>query len=253
MLTFIRGEGVDESKVKVDRTAPTGLYFKEIRNLSDIRIQYYRTGSAASQLTKEDLHESYIAEAKYLHISGITQALSENCAEMIFEAITVAKKHGLKIVFDRNLRKKLWSEDRAREVLLKIAAQADIVLPGVAEGEFLFGETDPEILGQLFLDHGADLVTLKVGAQGAYYFTNKESQLVLGFHVDRVIDPVGAGDGFAAGFMSRMLDSLPIYEAVQRGNAVGAIVPMVNGDVEGLPEKEEIDRFIQKPADDVSR
>ncbi|MFC0471132.1 sugar kinase [Halalkalibacter kiskunsagensis] len=253
MLSFIRGEGVDVSKVKIDTAAPTGLYFKEIRNSSDIRIQYYRKGSAASQLTKEDLQESYIAQAKYLHISGITPALSENCSEMIFEAISIAKKHGLKVVFDPNLRKKLWSEERAREILLKISAQADIVLPGVAEGEFLFGETDPGKLGKLFINHGAELVILKVGAEGAYYFTKEEGQLVPGFHVDKVVDPVGAGDGFAAGFMSGMLDKLPIYEAVQRGNAVGAIVTMVNGDVEGLPEKEEIDRFINKPEDDVSR
>ena len=253
MLSFIRGEGVDVSEVKVDPTAPTGLYFKEIRNSADIRIQYYRKGSAASQLTKADLNEAYIAQAKYLHISGITPALSENCAEMIFEAIKMAKKHGLTIVFDPNLRKKLWSEDRAREVLLEIASQADIVLPGVAEGEFLFGETDPEKLGQLFLDHGASLVILKVGAEGAYYFSKEESALVPGFHVETVIDPVGAGDGFAAGFMSGMLDGLSLEEAVQRGNAVGAIVTMVSGDVEGLPEKVEIDRFINKPLDDVSR
>ncbi|KHF38739.1 sugar kinase [Halalkalibacter okhensis] len=253
MLSFIRGEGVDVSQVKIDPTAPTGIFFKEIRNSSDIRIQYYRKGSAASQLSKEDLDADYIAKAKYLHISGITPALSESCCDMIFEAIKMAKEHGLKIVFDPNLRKKLWSEEQARDVLLKIAAEADIVLPGVAEGEFLFGESDPETLGNRFLNHGASVVILKVGAEGAYYFTNEESVLVPGFKVEQVIDPVGAGDGFAAGFMSGVLDGLSLYEAVQRGNAVGAIVTTVTGDVEGLPEKQEIERFINKPADDVSR
>lgn len=253
MLAFIKGEGVDVSEVKIDPQAPTGLYFKEIRNSSDIRIQYYRKGSAASQLSKKDLNEGYLAKFKYLHISGITPALSESCAEMIFEAIKLAKKNGLEIVFDPNLRKKLWSEQRARNVLLQIAKEADIVLPGIAEGEFLFGETNPEKLGQLFLNHGARIVVLKVGAEGAYFFTNEESALVPGFKVDSVVDPVGAGDGFAAGFMSGMLDGLTLNEAVQRGNAVGAIVTTVNGDVEGLPERREIERFINKPADDVSR
>ncbi|GAE33740.1 sugar kinase [Halalkalibacter akibai] len=253
MLSFIRGEGVDVSQVKVDETAPTGVFFKEVRNSSDIRIQYYRKGSAASQMTKADLNEDYLAQAKYLHISGITPALSENCSELIFEAIALAKKNGLTVIFDPNLRRKLWSEEKAREVLLKIASQVDIVLPGVAEGEFLFGESDPETLGKLFLEHGASTVILKVGAEGAYYFTNEESALVPGFKVEQVLDPVGAGDGFAAGFISGRLEGLSLYESVQRGNAVGAIVTTVKGDVEGLPEKREIDRFITKPADDVSR
>ncbi|WP_088105780.1 sugar kinase [Halalkalibacter urbisdiaboli] len=253
MLAFIRGEGVDVSEVKVDPTAPTGLFFKEIRSASDVRIQYYRKGSAASQLTKEDLNEAYLAKAKYLHISGITPALSENCEEMIFEAIRIAKRNNLKIVFDPNLRKKLWSEERAREVLLRIAKQADIILPGISEGEFILGETDPAVLGEKFLQLGASTVILKVGAEGAYYFTSEKSELIPGFYVEKVVDPVGAGDGFAAGFMSGVLDGLPLAEAVRRGNAVGAIVTTVNGDVEGLPERNEIERFINKPDDDVSR
>src|SRR5699024_5987636 len=116
-----------------------------------------------------------------------------------------------------------------------------------------FGETDPEILGKRFLELGASLVVLKVGADGAYYFTEEESKLVPGFKVDHVVDPVGAGDGFAAGLTSGLLEGLPIEKAVERGNAVGAMVTMVNGDVEGLPEKSEVERFIEAPSEDVSR
>ncbi|MET3505682.1 sugar kinase [Halalkalibacter oceani] len=253
MLAFIRGEGVDVSQVKVDDSAPTGIYFKEIRSANEVRVQYYRKGSAASQLSKEDIREDYIAQAKYLHISGITPALSESCHEAINEAIAIAKKHDVKIIFDPNLRKKLWSEDKARRVLLDLAAQVDIILPGIDEGKFMFGESDPETLGRLFLDQGASLVVLKVGAKGAYYFTNEESKLVSGFKVDQVVDPVGAGDGFAAGFTSGLLDGLSIEQAVRRGNAVGAMVTMINGDVEGLPEKYEVENFMNATGEDVSR
>ncbi|MBU8908953.1 sugar kinase [Desertibacillus haloalkaliphilus] len=253
MLSFIRGEGVDTSKVKVDNTAPTGLYFKEVRNVSDVRIQYYRKGSAASQMDKFDIDEEYISKARYLHISGITPALSQSCYEMVLEAISIAKKHGVKIIFDPNLRKSLWSEERAREVLLEIASQVDIILPGVSEGEFMFGEKDPETLGNLFLEHGAKLVVMKVGAAGAYYFTENESKLVEGFPVEQVVDPVGAGDGFAAGFTSGLLDGLSVAKAVERGNAVGAIVTTVSGDVEGLPEQSEVIRFMDNPSEDVTR
>jgi 2-dehydro-3-deoxygluconokinase len=179
--------------------------------------------------------------------------LSDNCREMVWEAIRLAKKHGVTIVFDPNLRKKLWTEDLARETLLAIAAEADIVLPGISEGEFLFKERDPIILGQRFLDHGAKTVVLKLGDKGAHYFTEEGNAHVPSFHVERVVDPVGAGDGFAAGFVSGLLDGLSLAEAVKRGNAVGAMVTMVNGDVEGLPEREDLIRFMDSTIDEVVR
>lgn len=253
MLAFIRGEGVDVSQVKLDETAPTGLYFKEFRKVNDVRVQYYRKGSAASQMQPSDLNEEYIAKAKYLHISGITPALSTSCYETIMEAIKIAKRNKVTVVYDPNLRKKIWSEETARRVLLEIAEYADIVLPGVAEGDFMFGEKDPQKIAKLFMDKGASTVVVKVGAEGAYYFSKEEHELVPGFRVENVIDPVGAGDGFAAGFISGLLDGLSLYKAVERGNAVGAIVTMVNGDVEGLPEAEEIDRLINDSGEDVSR
>lgn len=253
LLSFVRGEGVDVSHVKIDNTAPTGLYFKELRNATSVRVEYYRKGSAASQMSKADLNEGYIKQAKFLHLTGITPALSESCYEMVKEAIAIAKKHSVKIIFDPNLRRKLWSEERARSVLIELASEADILLPGIDEGMFMFGESDPDRLGQRFLELGPELVVLKVGAKGAYYFTKDEQKLVPGFNVEQVIDPVGAGDGFAAGFVSGLLDELSYENAVQRGNAVGAFVTMVNGDVEGLPDKQELQLFINRPSEDVSR
>ena len=168
--------------------------------------------------------------------------------------IKVARENEVKVIFDPNLRKKLWSEERAREVLLEIAAQSDIVMPGVSEGEFMFGETDPEKLGELFLNHGASLVVIKVGAKGAYYFTKEESKLVPGFPVEQVVDPVGAGDGFAAGVISGLLDQLPLTRAVERGNAVGAMATQIPGDFEGLPTREEIEQFMNSSdSEDINR
>ncbi|ARK29550.1 sugar kinase [Halalkalibacter krulwichiae] len=254
LLSFIRGEGVNVDQVKVDASAPTGLYFKEVRSASNVRVEYYRKGSAASQLTPNDLNEDYIAGAQFLHITGITPALSESCYETIMHSISIAKENGVKVVFDPNLRKKLWSEERARQVLLEIAAKSDVVLPGVAEGEFMFGEQDPEKLGELFLNYGASLVIIKVGAKGAYYFTKEEQQLVPGFPVDQVIDPVGAGDGFAAGVISGLLDQLSLYEVVERANAVGALATQIPGDFEGLPTREEIDQFLNATdVEDINR
>lgn len=253
ILAFLKGENVDVSQVTFDQEAPTGIYFKEPRRQNSTRVYYYRRGSAASKLTANDLNNEYLSKAKYVHITGITPALSESCRETVFEIIRLAKQNGSIIVFDPNLRTKLWDEQTARDTLLRLASEADIVLPGIAEGEFLFGENDPHKLGKLFLDHGASTVVMKVGAEGAYYFTNNESVLISGFPVKQVVDPVGAGDGFAAGFLSGLIDGLDLGKAVERANAVGALVTMVNGDVDGLPERDEVEQLLSKNSEDIVR
>lgn len=253
LISFIRGEGVDVSQVQTHPEAPTGIYFKEIRNSNDVRVYYYRQGSAASKMDNTILNEDYIAQAKYLFISGITPALSDSCFEVTIEAIKLAKSHGVKVVFDPNLRRKLWSEEKAKSVLLEIAAKADIVLPGISEGEFLFGKKSVEEIGKLFLELGPSIVVVKVGETGAYYFTKENKELVPSYKVNQVVDPVGAGDGFAAGFISGLLDGLELPEAVARGNAVGAIVTMTNGDIEGLPERTDLNNFTNQSDDDVKR
>lgn len=253
LLSFIRGEGVDVSQVKYDATAPTGIYFKEIRHGGDVRVQYYRSNSAASRLLPEDIDQEFIKKAKYLHVTGITPALSESCYETVLHAIRIAKEHGVKVVFDPNLRKKLWTEEQARKVLLELASLADIILPGVDEGKFMFGEADPKKLCRLFLNHGAEIVILKVGAQGAYYGMKDEIKLVPGFPVKTVIDPVGAGDGFAAGVISGFLDGIGLEQVVERGNAVGAIATQVEGDFESMPDRNELYRFFHSTEDDINR
>lgn len=253
LLSFIRGEGVDVSQVKYDENASTGIYFKEIRHGGDVRVQYYRKNSAASHLSPKDINPDYIKRAKFLHLTGITPALSKSCYEAVLHAIHIAKEHGVKIIFDPNLRKKLWSEEEARRVLLELSGLADIVLPGVDEGKFMFGEEDPNKLCQLFLNQGATVVILKVGAKGAYYGTKDEVKLVHGFPVKTVIDPVGAGDGFAAGIISGLLDGMELEKVVERGNAVGAIATQVEGDFESLPDRDELFRFFHSTGDDINR
>lgn len=254
MLSFIRGEGVDVSQVKTDTQAPTGLYFKEVKSGHNVSVQYYRKGSAASHLTPKDLDPEYIKQAKYLHITGITPALSDSCYQTVKRAISIAKMHGVQVVFDPNLRRKLWSEEKAREVLLEITSLADIVLPGVEEGIFMFHESDYVKLGKLFLQIGPKLVIVKDGKKGAYVFKEDSYKLIPGFEVDEVIDPVGAGDGFAAGFISGLLNGFSVEKSVEIGNAVGAHVVQIPGDYEGLPSQLELEQFLNNSvATDVLR
>ena len=246
ILTFLRGEGVDVSQVILDPINQTGLYFKEMISSNDVRVHYYRKNSAASLMKPIDLNESYISEAKYLHISGITPALSETCYETILHAIDIAKSNKVKVVFDPNLRRKLWSKEKAKKVLLEITEKADIILPGIDEGEFLTGEESPEKIAKTLYEIGPNTVVLKLGAKGAYYYTAEENKYVPPYPVKQVTDPVGAGDGFAAGFLSGLLDGLIMSKAVERAAAVGSMVTMVEGDVEGLPDRDQLNQYLEQ-------
>lgn len=253
LLMFLRGEEIDLSYVKVDPSAPTGLMFKEYLRENQTRVTYYRKNSAASKLTPDDIEESYLKGATFLFVSGITPALSESCHKTVFDAMKKAKANGVQVVFDPNLRKTLWSEEKARQVLLKVAKESDIILPGINEGEFLVGTKDVEEMGKAFLNLGAKKVIIKLGREGAAYFTNEEKRYVPGFNVERVVDPIGAGDAFAAGFMTGQLDQLSLYESVRRGNAFGAMATLVKGDIEGLPDRAQLKQYMESSSDDVER
>src|SRR5699024_138240 len=254
ILSFVRGEGVDTSQVELVSDSLTGLYFKEKLTEEETQVYYYRKNSAASYMTPSDLDEEKISQAKYLYLTGITPALSESCYQTVKQAINIAKKHNVFVVFDPNLRKKLWAEERARQVLLELISQVDIVLPGIEEAKFLFDIETPEEIAEHFYRLGPSLTILKLGARGAYYYSKKESGYVSGPQVDRVVDPVGAGDGFAAGVVSGLIESLSIEQAVKKGAYIGALVTQVNGDVEGLPEKKRLEAYMsEKNTEDVNR
>jgi 2-dehydro-3-deoxygluconokinase len=254
MLSFIRGEGVDVSYVTRDPNAPTGVFFKEFRRLKDTRVYYYRKDSAASRMDAGWLSEESISDAEYLHLTGITPGLSPSCREMFEKAIRIAKGNGTKIVFDPNLRLKIWRDEaEARQFLKKYASESDIVLPGISEAEFLFGTFSPEEYVEKFHDLGIETVIMKLGKEGSLISSSGLMKKIPGFTVERVIDPVGAGDAFAAGVLSGLLDGKTLEEAALQGNAMGAMVTMVNGDAEGLPTRSDLASFMNGGLEDVTR
>lgn len=254
VLASIRAEGVDVAHVRVDSDAPTAVYFKERRALGGGSVYYYRKGSAASRLQPEDIDSDYIASARVLVGSGITPALSQSCRDTLQQAIRMAKAAGALFVFDPNLRLKLWPEDEARRVLRSLIEQADIVLPGQEEAEFLTGERDPVAAGRLIRAMGPRQVVVKVGAEGAWVLSEGGEVHVPGFPVERVVDPVGAGDAFASGYIAGLLEGLSPTESARLGNACGAFTTGVPGDIEGLPERGDVDALLRDiSAPDVRR
>ncbi|KKI92779.1 2-dehydro-3-deoxygluconokinase [Bacillus sp. SA1-12] len=252
--SFVRGEGVDVSQVKLSEKAETGIFFKEKVKDDLTRVHYYRKGSAASLMDMSDINMGYVEQFNYLYVTGITPALSESCRSMIITLMEKAKQAGIIIIFDPNLRKKLWEEQVARDTLLRMISLSDIVLPGITEGAFLFEEEDEVLIAQKILSLGAKKVVVKLGEKGAYYQSETESGYAHAVKTVIVKDPVGAGDGFAAGFISGLLHSQSLSVAVEQACNVGAMVTTVNGDVEGLPNKKELKEFMnQEKQTDVIR
>ncbi len=246
ILKTIRGEGVDVSRARLAADAPTGLILRE-QLAGKMSVYYYRKFSAASRMRPEDLDAGYIARAKFLHLTGITPALSPNCRDTVREAIRIAKSSGVKVVFDPNLRLKLWGLDEAREVLLELAEEADYFLPGLDELKLLY-ETDDfdAIVGRLRSLKAQSI--LKGGDDETYVIGPDEVVAVPYFKAKHFVDPIGAGDGFCAGFLSGILRGFDPVEAVRLGNLVGSLVVQMMGDWEGLPTREEADAVLNDKA-----
>ncbi|WP_291637701.1 sugar kinase [Clostridium sp.] len=242
----IRGEGVDVSRVIFDSKRSTGILFKERFMHSNPNVYYYRKDSAASTLKQEELDASYIKDAKILHITGITPALSESCRKTVFKAIEIAKENNVLVSFDPNIRLKLWTEGEAIPVLLEIAKQSDIIFPGIDEGEMLLGLSNPEDIADSFMNMGCSTVAVKLGKEGCYVADKLNRLYINSYRLENPQDTVGAGDGFAAGFLSGMLNKLDLIECGEYANGVGAMAVLVKGDMEGYPNVEQLMAFIGK-------
>lgn len=247
VISAIKAEGVDTSRVIIDKEKSTGLLFKERYQRSNPNVYYYRKDSAASSLSPEDIDEEYIKQAKILHISGITPALSESCRKAVYKAIEIAKANNVLVSFDPNIRLKLWTMEEAKKVLVDITSKADIVMPGLDEAELLLGLTDKDEVCDYFLNKEAKIVAVKLGAEGCYIKDRKEGVKVAGYNVsDLIQDTAGAGDGFAAGFLSGYLEKLSLKEIGEYANGVGAMATLVQGDMEGYPYYDQLLEFIGK-------
>lgn len=243
---MIRGEGIDVSRVIKDSAHSTGLLFKELFEHVNPNVYYYRKNSAASHLMIEDLDPTYIQGAKILHLTGITPAISVSARAAVFRAVEIAKESGVLVSFDPNIRLKLWTIEEAKETLLALCSKADILFPGIDEGELLLGETNVEALIQSFHEMGPKIIALKLGKKGCYVSDGETKGYVNGYVVEHIEDSVGAGDGFAAGFLSSYLKGYDLMTCGDFANGVGAMATLVRGDSEGFPTTEQLLAFTGK-------
>ncbi len=246
ILRSLRGEGVDVSHVQISSQAPTAMMVKNRRAGGEPEVFYYRKGSAISRAGTDTFPRSAWADARVLYISGITPALSESCREMTVHLVKEASSAGIDVWIDPNHRRKLWSDAEARETLTGLLKMATVALVGLDEGVMLTGSDDPGTIARALLDGGTKHVIVKTGAEGAIYFGERGKLSSPGEALERVVDPIGAGDAFAAGVLSARLEGLAWQAALDRGNAMGAITCLTRGDWEGLPTRRQLEDFVNK-------
>lgn len=244
ILSFIQGEGVDISQVIIDPEAPTGVYFKERRRVDMTRVYYYRSGSAASRFSPSDVDPNYVGQARFLHLTGITPALSTSCKAAVERAIDVASEAQVPISFDPNIRLKLWSPAEARATLTRLISRVQLVLTSQEEARLLTDQDDPEKAARQLLQLGPSLVVVKLGVEGSLVITGDECVHEPAIKVEAV-ETVGAGDAFDAGFLAGQLRDWDLTASLRLGNVMGAWATTVPGDVEGLPTWDEIELFLE--------
>lgn len=239
---FVDSEKVDTRHLIIDTENDTGLQIKNKVSEHDPVVYYYRKNSAFSTIHKDELAAIDFSDVRLFHITGIPLAINETTREAVYELARRAKEANCLITFDPNLRLTLWeNEETMVEVINEIAKYADVFMPGISEGALLTGYTKPEEIADFYQELGVNTVIIKDGGKGAYYKEKDKSlELVSGVEVEKVVDTVGAGDGFAAGVISGLLENLSIADCVRRGNVIGSIQIQHQSDNEGLPTREEL-------------
>ena len=237
----ISGEGV-EVVARRDHQRQTGLMVKTPSSGTERFVSYYRAGSAASNLSPEDLPDSLIADAKIVHLTGVMPALSESTRRTSLDVIQRSKKLNKTVSFDVNYRPALWAEPRASVIAREMASQADIVFGDRRELQLLVDNpesADQEILQQVS-DLGANQVMMKLADEGARALIDGEFYEQPALKVN-VTDTVGAGDAFVAGYLSALLDGEDAKERLFRAAFCGAMACTNLGDWEGAATRADLE------------
>lgn len=229
----VASHGVDVGWVTSDPQAPTGVYFKDPGR----GVLYYRRGSAASAMTPDSLATVPLERADLVHISGITPALSSSCAALIDSVIDrVAAGDGI-LSFDVNHRPALWQPGAAASALLDLARRADLVFVGLDEAEGLWGTADADAVRALIPE--PTLLVVKDGDIGATEYERRggggDVRTFAPAIRTEVVEAVGAGDAFAAGYLSAHLNGAGAAERMLAGHRRAHLVLQSTGDL--LPDE----------------
>ena len=247
----LRGEGVN-AQVTVDDGASTGILLKEMRSVKHTKVTYYRRGSAGSRLDANDVHESALAESHILHVTGITLGISDSARNDVRRAVDIAASVGTAVSFDINHRHSVWGSRSAVLDYTEIASRALILFAGIDEARLILPPSTPDhqLAAELAERYDIPEVIIKRGADGADAIIDGNYLQVPAYEVP-VVDSVGAGDAFVAGYLAaRARGAAPIHR-LETAAIVAGFVCMSPGDWEGAPRWRDIE--IANDAEWVSR
>ena len=236
-------EGVDTEGVGIDSAASTGIYFVK-HGKAGHTFSYLRAGSAASRMQPSDVPPKLIKRARFMHVSGISQAISASATDTIFHAMQIARESGVKVAYDPNLRLKLWPLERARAIITATIALADYFLPSLDDVRALSGVDDPAAILDWCHRQGARTVVLKLGRDGSIVSDGVRQTPIAAFPVDAV-DATGAGDCFDGSFLARLAAGDDAFSAAQWASAAAALTTTGYGAVAPLPTAAQVRRFIE--------
>ena len=236
MLADIEAEGVDISLVKrVDSF--TGAMVRNSGKSQVVEISYLRKGSAASTIEPQDILDSYISSAKWLHTTGITCAISNSGAATVKHALQKAAALGIKTSFDLNIRRKLWSEADAKKVLAPLASNIELLIGGEDEYQVVFGSNEPKKILAEANKRGCRIAVMTKGDQQLRYCVDGNYDEITPPKVI-ALDPVGSGDAFTGGAIAGLLSGMSVDQALRQGSICGALVASMFGDWTGIPTGE---------------
>jgi 2-dehydro-3-deoxygluconokinase len=242
LLSLWHAEGVDTSAIDSDPQSPTGLYFVT-HGATGHEFSYRRAGSAASRMTPEWLAQrapqAVLKATRFLHVSGISLAISPSACETALLAMRRARDHGARVAFDANLRLKLWTLEQARHGIGQAMALCDVFLPSLEDVTALHGLRDPQAILDWGHAAGARSVVLKLGADGCIA-SEGGRQEALRPHRVRAVDATGAGDCFSGNLLARLAAGDDVFSAARYANAAAGLAVQGWGAVAPLPRPEQV-------------
>jgi len=235
-------EGLDTSGVAVDATAHTGVYFVTHGAQGHV-FSYLRAGSAASRLTPENVPLAQVRAARYFHTSGITQAIGAGACDAAFAAMQAAREAGVQVVYDANLRLRLWPLARARATIVAAMAMSDLFLLSNDEAAMLCEQSQPDAILDWCRRNGARRVALKLGKDGVIGCEGDRRERIAA-HVVDAVDATGAGDCFAGSLMARLAAGDHFWDALRYANAAAALTTTGYGAVAPLPRPDAVRQLL---------
>ena len=248
LLALWQREGVATQGVARIAGGQTGLYFVT-HDVQGHRFSYRRAGSAASRMSPATLPVNLIASARWLHCSGISQAISASACDTVLEAIARARAAGTRVSYDLNFRPSLWPAPRALAIARATLAQCDLFFPSIDEVAALTGLSEPDDVIAWAHAQGASMVALKLGARGSLVSTAECTRLVAP-HTVQPVDATGAGDCYAGALLARLAAGDALADAARAANVAAALSTQGYGAVAPLPRWADVQRQLGRATTD---